>query len=320
MRKFAKLAAAVATSGIAVFGSLAATAGVANADDEQSVTGCDTGSSGLLGLNVFPTCSSPTSTVVSPTSFTVSIDPSFFSTLNTPLIKAAIGLLGQTLAENVTYTLACSVNGTTVTKDESFQATTDAATQTQTVDLQQAVGSPEPNSCQVQNLKATSLVSLSAPVLALLNGSHFNFGVNATAETGVPGAIWMSSGKTSAGAGAGICVDDANNGNAGSKVQVYQCNSDLAQFWVQSSDGHIVRNGVCLQQSSTKAILAKCSGTNNAQKWTINGTHGVFNTVVNHSTSQCLTAPSPKNFTQITVGSCTGAANQRWTGPAKSPV
>ncbi len=172
----------------------------------------------------------------------------------------------------------------------------------------------------MESLKATSLVSLSTPLRLLLNGKTFTFGVTATTNTVVPGAIWMSAGKTSAGASAGICVDVANNGNVGSTVQVYQCNSALAQMWAQTSNGQIVHNGVCLQQSSTKAILAKCSITNKAQMWTINGTGGIFNTVVNHSTSQCLTAPSPKNFTQITVGNCTGAVTQRWTGPAKAPV
>src|SRR5262249_19632770 len=136
-----------------------------------------------------------------------------------------------------------SVNGTTVNYDGSFQATTDTATQTQVVDLQAAVGSPSPNSCQVQNLKATSLVSISSGLLLLLGSTRFTFGVSATANTGVPGAIWMSNGTTSAGASAGTCADVANNGNAGSKVQAYQCNSGLAQSWIQTNGGQLVRNG-----------------------------------------------------------------------------
>lgn len=336
MRIIRKLAVATAAAGLAAFCAVAAGGGVAGAATsqsaagsaalspsgvtigvEQSVTGCNTGSSGLLGANVFPTCTSPTSTVLSPTSFTISVDPSFFTTIGAlPGINALLSLLGQQLAENVTYTLACSVNGATVLYDGSFQATATPSTHSQTVDLQTAVGSPVPNSCQVRNLEATSLVSLSTGLRLLLGNKTFTFGVSAIANTTVPGAIWMSAGKTSAGASAAICVDDANNGNAGSKVQVYQCNSALAQDWVQSSGGMLVHNGVCIQQSGKNAILAKCSSTNKAQKWTVNGTDGIFNTIVNHSTQQCLTASSPVNFTQVTVGNCTGALNQRWTGPA----
>jgi hypothetical protein len=319
MRKFAKLAAAVATSGIAVFGSFAASGGVANAAMNQSVTGCSTGSSGLLGLSVFPTCTSPDSTVVNPTSFTITANPSFFDTLATlPGLQALLTLLGQSLAEDITYTVSCSVNGTTVSKDGSFQATN--ATRSQTVSLQSAVGSPLPNSCTLENLKATSLLSVSAGLRLLLSGTTFDFGVSATANTGVSGAIYMNSGKTSAGAVASICVDDANNGNVGSKIQVFACNSDLAQYWIQSSTDQLVRNGVCLTQNSHNATLAKCSPTNNAQKWDVNGTGGSFQTLVNHSTGQCLTASSPKNFTQITVTNCTGAANQRWAAPDNSPA
>jgi hypothetical protein len=319
MRYFKKLAVATAAAGLAVAGVVAAGGGVANAATDQSVTGCSTGSSGLLALNVFPTCDGPTSTVINPSSVTVAADPSFFSTLSAlPGLNAVLTLLGQSLAENITYTLTCSVNGQLVTKDESFQATN--SSQSSTVSMQDAVGSPQPNNCQLSDLHAVSLVSLSAPLLALLLGQHFTFGATATANTGVSGAIYMNNGTTSKGAGASTCVDDANNGNAGSKVQAYQCNSDLAQYWIQSSDGHIVRNGVCLTQSGGNAVLAKCSGTNNAQKWDVHGINGAFGTLVNHSTSQCLTAGSPKNFSQITVGNCTGAANQRWAGPAKSPA
>jgi hypothetical protein len=320
MRKFAKLAAAVATSGLAVIGSVAASGGVASAATNQSVTGCSTGSSGLLSLNVFPTCTATDSTVVNPTSYKITANPSFFNTLGAlPGINALLTLLGQSLAENITYTLACNVNGQTVSSPGSFQAT--AASQTKTVSLQSAVGSPLPNSCKLENLQATSLLSISTPLLLLLGGTKFDFGVTATANTGVSGAIYMNSGKTSAGAVASICVDDANNGNAGSKIQVFACNSDLAQYWIQTNTDQLVRNGVCLTQNSNKATLAKCSDTNNAQKWDVNGTGGSFQTFVNHSTGQCLTASSPKNFTQITVSACkSGAANQRWAAPDNSPA
>jgi Ricin-type beta-trefoil lectin domain len=317
MRKFAKLAAAVATSGIAVFGSFAASGGVANAAVDQPVADCSTGSSGLLSLNVFPSCSSDGSTAINPSSITVTANPSFFNTLGAlPGITALLALLNQSLSEDITYTLNCSVNGQTATYNGSFSAT--AANQSQTVSMQTAVGSPQPGNCQVTDLSATSLVSISTPLLILLGGTKFDFGVSATVNTGVSGAIYANNGTTAKGAGASTCLDDANNGNAGSKIQAYQCNSDLAQFWIQSSTHQIVRNGVCLTQNGANATLAKCSGTNHAQVWDVNGTGGSTGEIVNESTNQCLTMASPKNFSQITVKNCTGAATQKWTGPAPS--
>jgi Ricin-type beta-trefoil lectin domain len=319
MRKFAKLAAAVATSGLAAFGSVAASGGVANAATNQAVADCSTGSSGLLSLNVFPTCSTNGGTVINPASITVTANPSFFNVLGgLPGINALLALLGQSLSENITYTVACSVNGTTATYNGSFSAT--SGTPSQTVSMQTAVGSPQPGNCRVSDLSATSLVSISTPLLVLLGGTHFDFGVSATVNTGVSGAVYANNGTTSKGAGASTCLDDANNGNVGSKVQAYQCNSDLAQYWIQSSTHQIVRNGVCLTQSGNKATLAKCSGTNHAQVWHVNGTGGSTGTIVNDSTNQCLTMGSPKNFSQITVSNCTGAAGQKWTGPAPSPA
>lgn len=317
MRYFSKMAVAAAAAGLAVAGTLAAGGGVASAAANQSVTGCDTGSSGLAA-NVFPTCTVPVGTVISPTSVTVTANPSFFSTLGAlPGINTVLSLLSQSLAENVTYTLACTVNGTTVAKNESFQAT--SATQSQTVALQAAVGSPVPNSCQVQNLTATALVSLSPGLLTLLNGTHFTFGATVTANTAVAGAIWTGAGSTKAGNTADICADDAGNGNAGSPLQVYQCNSDLAQYWVQASTGQLVHNGDCLAESGSVTMLEPCNA-NPAQVWTVNGTGGSFKTIVDKTTGKCLTWPKAANFTHLTVTACTGKAGQLWTGPAKSAM
>jgi Ricin-type beta-trefoil lectin domain len=315
MRLFSKMAVAAATAGLAVLGTVAAGGGVANAATNQSVTGCST-ASGQLGLNAFPTCSAPTGTVVNPTSLTVTANPSFFGTLGAlPGINTLLTLLHQSLAENITYTLACRVNGQTVTKAESFKAT--SAAQSQVVNLQAAVGSPVPNSCQVQNLTATSLVSLSTQLLVLLGGTRFEFGVNATANTAVSGAVWTGAGATPAGNVADICADDANNGNAGSHVQVYQCNSDLAQYWVQASTGQLVRNGDCMAQTGSVVVMERCDA-NPSQVWDVRGTGGSFKTIVNHTSDDCLTWPNASNFTQLKVTACTGKAGQLWTGPGKS--
>ena len=315
MRYFSKMAVAAAAAGLAVAGAMAAGGGVASAATAQSVTGCDTGSSALLASNVFPTCTAPTSTVIDPTSITVSADPSFFDTLSAlPDINTVLGLLSQSLAENVTWTLDCTVNGTTVSKNESFLATT--GSQSETISLEAIAGSPVPNSCQVQNLTATSLASLSTGLQTLLGDTHFTFGASVTANTAVPGAIWTGAGSTKAGNTADICADDAGNGNAGSHLQVYQCNSDLAQYWVQASTGQLVHNGDCMAESGSVVVLEVCDA-NPAQVWTVNGTGGSFKTIVDKATGNCLTWPKAANFTQLTATACTGKAGQLWTGPAR---
>jgi hypothetical protein len=311
MRSFRKMAVTLTAAGLAAFGAIAGSGGAASAATGQSVTGCSV-MSNELALNVTPTCTATTSTVLNPTSFTISANSSFFTVLG------GLGdLLKQTLAENVTYTLSCSVNGTNATYDGSFQAT--SATQSQVVNLQSVVGSPEPNSCTLSNLQATSLVTLDTALVTLLGEDTFTFGVTATADTAAPGALWQQTAKNGAGAYADICVDDAGNGNANAIAQVYQCNSDLAQSWVWANSDQIVHNGDCLDLSGSKVILAKC-GDGTSQKWQINGVNGNFNTIVNQSSSQCLTASKATDFTQLTVATCTGAANQKWTGPAKSPA
>jgi hypothetical protein len=311
MRGFRKIAMTLTAAGLAAFGAIAGSGGAASAATNQSVTGCGVASS-ELGLNVEPTCTATTSTVLNPTSFTITANPSFFSVLG------ALGnLLGQTLAANVTYTLTCSVNGGPKTYNGSFQAT--SGTQSQVVNLQSAVGSPEPNSCTLSNLEATSLVTLTSALVGLLGSNTFTFGVSATADTATPGAMWQQTAKNGAGAYADICADDTANGNANAIVQVYQCNSDLAQYWVWTNSDQLVHNGDCLDLSGSKVILSTCSDAT-SQKWQVNGINGNFNTIVNQSSSQCLTASKPANFTQLTVATCTGAANQKWAGPGKSPA
>lgn len=303
MRFFSKAAAATAAAGIAVIGTIAAGGGVANAATSQSVTGC-TGNSGLLGLGVFPTCSANDSTVINPTSLTVNITGNLLSVLGTVLPG-----LGQT----VSFTLTCSVNGNPVSVPESFTST-DPADTSETIDLQSAVGSPVPNFCTVQDMTATSTLALNLASLL----KKFSFGGNVTANTAVSGAVYSSAGKAGS-LTANICADDEGNGNAGAQIQVYQCNSDLAQYWVQSSTGQLVRNGDCMTQSGSKVVLARCSPTNKAQVWDVKGTGGSVNTIVNSSSGQCLTWPKAVSFTQLTGSACKAkTAGQLWTGPAKS--
>jgi hypothetical protein len=317
MRNFRKAAVVLAASGLAAFGAMAAGTGVANAATNSSLTGCDLSGS-LLTLNVTPTCTATTSTVLDPTSIKITADTSLLNALDlAPGIDAVLSLLGISLGEEVTYTVTCTVDGHPAVYNGSFDANGGSASVTKTVDLATAVGSPEPGSCTVSNLKASSLIALNSALLGLLTGGNsLTFGVKATADTAVPGAIWTQAGTTSKGVNADVCVDDASNGNHGSKIQAYQCNSDLAQYWVYTADGQLVHNGDCLDLSGNSVVLNACSG-GSAQQWTVNGTNGHKGTIVNQSTNQCLTAPSATNGTQFKIAAC-GGSNQSWIGPNQS--
>jgi hypothetical protein len=231
--------------------------------------------------------------------------------------------VGNLLGEDITYNLNCSVNGSTVTKPEAFTADASVPTESQTINLQSAVGSPVPNSCTVTDLKATSLLSLDGLILSALSNANvlsgLSFGATVTAHTAVSGAIYSSAGKAGS-LTADICADDAGNGNSGAAVQVYQCNSDLAQYWIQASTGQLVRNGDCLAQAGSTIKLETCSTTNNAQVWAVNGTGGSKGTIVNQSTGKCLTWPKAVSFTQLTAAGCAFSSDQQWIAPAKSAV
>ena len=166
-----------------------------------------------------PNCSAPTGTIYNPTQLTVTVDKSFLTQF--------LGVLG--IGVKVKYDLKCSVDGSDVIRHEEFTATKPNENW-QVVDLQQTVGSPEPNQCQVQNLSARSLVSLT-----VRNAKVFSFGVDVTGNNGVPGAIWAQYPPSTSGAGSTVCADDTGNRNAGTKIQAFQCEQDLADQWIQVS-------------------------------------------------------------------------------------
>jgi hypothetical protein len=80
MRIIKQTAVAVAAAGLAISGTVAAGGGVAHATTNQSSTGCSV-DSGLLVAGLFPTCPAVDSTVVDPTSFKVTANPSIFNVL-----------------------------------------------------------------------------------------------------------------------------------------------------------------------------------------------------------------------------------------------
>jgi hypothetical protein len=376
MRFFSKAAVATAAAGLAAVGAVTAGGGVANAATGQVAVSCSTNGV-VLTAGVLPSCSEGDTTVVNPTSFTLTtsspgLTGTVLSTLQTDLGGLLGGLTGtdlsdlnnlisnlQNLTENVSFDVNCSVNGSTATKHESFTALPDGTSQV--INLQSAVGAPAPNNCTIANFTVSGLVSLSALDIALLNGLPssilststgllgipllptslsgilsalglpsftglttddtnsllgLDLSAELTANTAVPGAVWQEAAKTSGGLDADVCADDANNGNAGAKAQVYQCESDLGQSFVQASTGQLVHNGVCLTQSGSTVSMQACSTSSN-QVWNT-GTGAQFNEIINASSHQCLTAPKAQDAVQLTGTACASKADQMWKAPAKS--
>ena len=204
MRNIRAAVAAFAASGLAAFGALAATGGVANAAQDLSITGCSINSA-LVGVQILPTCEAADGTIYNATEVTATVDPSF--------LQAFVGHITG-IGVEVRYDLVCSVDGKWVTAHEHFQAN-DPHHNWQVVDLQQAVGSPEPNQCTVKDLRATSLASVT-----LLNHQILGFGVSVKGDNGVPGAIWAQYPNSTSGAGSTVCADDTANGNAGTQMCV----------------------------------------------------------------------------------------------------
>jgi hypothetical protein len=146
----------------------------------------------------------------------------------------------------------------------------------------------------------------------------FQIGGVAVATSAVPGAIHQEAGTTSGGARAELCANDTANGNAGAKIQAFQCLSDLADSFVQTSTGQLVHNGDCVSVTAGGYVfLARCAVNDTLERWSQSKAGG---TVRNRSTGTRLTASSVKAGTQLTVKACGSAANQRWYLPAATAV
>jgi hypothetical protein len=171
-------------------GVVAGGGGSASAATGQSLNGCSATYGVVLGLAVLPTCTAGDSTIANPTSITI--------TLNTSSLGSILSLLG--LGVKATWTLSCTVDGNRVTSHGGYQITTLSQSASDVIDLQSAVGSPNPSSCTVTNLTATSLASVTALTLNLIT-----IGANATADTGVPGAVHANYPSDSDGAHAVVC-------------------------------------------------------------------------------------------------------------------
>jgi hypothetical protein len=148
-------------------------------------------------------------------------------------------------------------------------------------------------------------------------------GANATANTGVPGAVYANYPKDSSGAHAVVCADDTGNGNSGTDIQAYQCLSDLADQWIQMGTHQFVHNGDCLTDTGSGVRIETCIASpsnSSGQVW--HASSSGAGQMTNADGNGCLTAPSSGTIAGalLRVGACKRAVGQHWTVPNVTPV
>ncbi|GAB1822411.1 RICIN domain-containing protein [Herbidospora sp. RD11066] len=114
--------------------------------------------------------------------------------------------------------------------------------------------------------------------------------------------------------GAGRCVDSPNSATAnGTLFQIYDCHTNPNQRFTYSSGRQLQTLGKCLDAptgagSGTRVQLWDCH-TNTNQQWVFNSN----GTVTSAANNLCLAVGGTANSSTVTVASCNGSANQRWT-------
>ena len=319
VRKIIKTAVAGTAVGLAAFGAVTGSGGGAEAAT-VAMTSCAVSSSTLFGASASAKCTAGTTTIANPTGMKITVNPTFFTTL---LGNSEINaVLKGALSAKVTYQLSCLVNGKSVTsKSYTGFTVTSASNNSQTINMQRAVGSPAPNQCTLANLTVSSPVSASLLTEASLLNLHYTFGVSATGDNGVPGPMYFKTAKSSAGAVPTICADDTRDGNAGTVIQSYTCVNDPNQKWLQVSTHQFVHNGVCMSDVGGKAKLAGCHanpGRTNGQVWRTVPKSGLAE-LVNTGNGKCLTAPKAVNDIPLVIARCTGARTQLWKVQGVTP-
>jgi hypothetical protein len=111
----------------------------------------------------------------------------------------------------------------------------------------------------------------------------------------------------------GMCLD-LNGGVAieFNHVQVFECNGSGAQRWTLGTDGSLRVQGMCaLIVGDGTVHITGCDGRTTAQ-WKISGQQ-----LINAADSRCLTDPAggTKEGTGVSVTTCDGRANERWSLP-----
>jgi len=311
MRILKKAATSTVAVGLLAFGAVAGGGGSALASTAQPVTACSA-TLGTLALGLLPNCTAGDSTIDNPTSITI--------TLNTTSLGALLNVIPG-LGEKATWTLSCIVNGSPVSVPGTYTVTTTSQSASDVIDLQAAVGSPNPSQCTVSDLTATTTLALTLGALGL---SEVTVGAAATADAGTPGAVYANYPSDSAGAHAEVCADDTGNGNAGTSIQAYQCLSDLADQWIHLGDGQFAHNGDCLTDTGGAVMIESCVASpanNSGQVWHPQHSSGA-GTLSNADGNGCLTAPSSGTIDSgsLHVAACHGAVGQKWTVPSVTAV
>jgi hypothetical protein len=311
MRIFKKAAVSMTAVGLLGFGAAVGFGGsaLASVGLPGLITGCETVVN--TDANGFvPNCEAIGGTVDNPTAIGVYVDTDNLGAL----IDAQSGQ-----GIDAAWTLSCVVNGIVVNTPGTLAVTSTSQFPGAIIDLQTAVGSPAPKQCSIEDLTVQTALPLTSSIIRSheLGEASWTLGAAALAVTALPGAIYQQAGTTSAGAQAALCADDTANGNAGSKIQGFQCLGDLADTFVQTSSGQLVHNGDCVSLAGSKVILAPCTAGNAAQEWLQSA---VGARVWNRSTGSCLTAPSVTPGIQLTVTPCGSGANQKWHLPGASPA
>ncbi|WP_394845938.1 GH92 family glycosyl hydrolase [Pendulispora brunnea] len=113
---------------------------------------------------------------------------------------------------------------------------------------------------------------------------------------------------------------DVNQGSQtnGTKVQLYDCNSSIAQQWSLPGDGTVQAVGKCLDVTTsgtangTKVQLWDCNASG-AQQW-VAGANGSLR---NPQSGRCLDVPNSatENGTQLQIYDCNASAAQQWALP-----
>jgi hypothetical protein len=106
------------------------------------------------------------------------------------------------------------------------------------------------------------------------------------------------------------CVDDSHGSAAsGNAIDIFACTGKTPQRITFTSGGELQLVGKCITATSV-AYLEPCSGKTN-QVWTrlSNGEY------VLRSSGKCLTEPSTRNSTRVTLAACKNTANQHWSLP-----
>ncbi|AGZ42667.1 RICIN domain-containing protein [Actinoplanes friuliensis] len=111
----------------------------------------------------------------------------------------------------------------------------------------------------------------------------------------------------------GLCLD-LNGGVPfdGNHVQVYDCNSSVAQIWTLATDGTLRVLNMCAFAAGDSTVhIVGCDGRTPAQWRSRDGS------LVNVATGGCLTDPSTgtRSGTGVRVAACTGGRDQGWNLP-----